>query len=749
MRFTHLTEWLKAKSSPLMMRIFIINILGLLLLACFNYATFYNMNTKTYMQSVVAYNQRVSEIAFGNIDQQIMHRAANIPSMYFADIPLNEAVLYPQRVDISASPTQITALTSQMNEISNSFPEVSSIDVLYEGTNTIVSGHRNLHFVQSKADYDRYLPWYRQYEAAGENTLFLPAAANAYPGSENVLTLVTKIQNSRWRGDNIVTAIHILPSSFSEYIDEHQGQLVVTSGSGTILYSTPGKDIPAQQIATAAQKVASAGGNQTQTIQLDELDLVVSCYSDSSLGISYYHATRYDTFFKDYNLHLRSLILNYVLSVLFITGVLFLTSYLNNTAYHKKLMTISKRAGFAVAEKAEAFDRSADAIASQLTSLNSVVEQTRPVLYRNYVRSLILGRYAGDAYEQLRPLMAKSGFFCFIIHLTPADSLSVQMDILGAILTKDAQDYSLLLTTLEKNEIAVVVSVEYECLSQVRTHLNQCFDDLWTGHYAADGQWFPLTEENIKAAFDSTLNIYRYHFIFPEKSRLHYDTIGQAQSKNSGSHLKLFAEIEKDILSENLLDLKRRLYALAESFQFGTYSIDYCSSTLRDLVTMLYNITQSQQLDMWVAFGYDIRAHYKQIGDIDEFYRWSCDLCEVLMQNIRQRKKGLPADLQSRIVQLIDKNLENDISLEFLADSLLLRPDVLSRTFKQLMGTSYSSYTKDKKLTRAKVLIAEGHSMKDISQQLGYNSTQYFIKIFKETYGITPYQYKKNGMPSQ
>ena len=34
-------------------------------------------------------------------------------------------------------------------------------------------------------------------------------------------------------------------------------------------------------------------------------------------------------------------------------------------------------------------------------------------------------------------------------------------------------------------------------------------------------------------------------------------------------------------------------------------------------------------------------------------------------------------------------------------------------------------------------------SVKDIAQKLGYNSPQYFIKIFKEVYGVTPYQYKK------
>lgn len=118
-------------------------------------------------------------------------------------------------------------------------------------------------------------------------------------------------------------------------------------------------------------------------------------------------------------------------------------------------------------------------------------------------------------------------------------------------------------------------------------------------------------------------------------------------------------------------------------------------------------------------------------------------LCEVLLTNIRQKKKPESEDLKARLEQMIEEQLEKDISLDYLSDCFSLRPDVLSRTFRQLMGKGYTEYIKEKKLNRALELISQDYSMKDIAYRLGYSSPQYFIKIFKETYGITPYQYKK------
>ena len=210
--------------------------------------------------------------------------------------------------------------------------------------------------------------------------------------------------------------------------------------------------------------------------------------------------------------------------------------------------------------------------------------------------------------------------------------------------------------------------------------------------------------------------------------------------------MKLFEKIEKDVNSENYLEFKLHLEQLIESFKSGNYTIRYCVSTLRDLVTLFCRMIERRNLDMWVMYGYDLREYYKQITDIDTFQSWMNDICEVLLNNIIRKRKVVDedGDLKEKLTALIDANLENDISLDYLSDTLSMRPDVLSRTFKQVMGEGYAEYVKKKKLDWAIRLMEDDYSVKEIAERLGYSSPQYFIKIFKEQYGTTPFQYRKN-----
>lgn len=747
----------KQRFSPLLLRIAVINLISLLVLSLFNYFTFYNKSNKAFMQTLTQYNERVASIAFKNINSQIIQSATEIPYRFFSDIATNETLLLPQLKDISAQPSAVLNLHTKLNELLAGFPMVHSINVYYEATNTIVTGRGNVHFVQTQNERDLYLPWYADYSASNKTFDIKYLEKKVYPkqiyktadlsyGNDKLVSVISTISNSKWNGSKLVVAVHILPTFFSEFIDETQGQFIIAGANGEEIYSTPGSATEASQVIAAAAEMPNG------TAKLDELRVVVSKGSNDALGLRYYHAIPYSVFFKDYNLYLKELIVLYCLSVFAIFTILMLISYFSNSEYRKRLLLSTKKVGLNLSDD-QSFDSSLEKLTSQFSSMNTEMQQSRPILYYNHVRSLIFGRQAGAAYAELASSVnGFEGVFCVLVNLKSGDSSKLDLVSVQNSLQENAQSYGVLITTLEQNLLCIVVCTNLKQEAATREVICGRIQALFTDFYMADGQMEPFPERReqcFKTAYDSALYISRYHFVFPQQQQLSYREIGTVQLKNTGSHLKIFAEIEKDINSENLLAYKERVYDLTESFKYGNYSIDYCSSTLRDFVTLLYNIVQSRQLDMWLAFGYDIRAKYKQVEDIDEFYRWGCEMGEILMQNLRQRKKAHAPDLQSRIIQLIDENLENNISLEFLADSLGQRSDVLSRTFKQLMGKSYVEYIKDKKLTLAKRYIAEGLSIKAVSERLGYSSPQYFIKIFKETYAITPYQYKKSGMPEE
>ena len=64
----------------------------------------------------------------------------------------------------------------------------------------------------------------------------------------------------------------------------------------------------------------------------------------------------------------------------------------------------------------------------------------------------------------------------------------------------------------------------------------------------------------------------------------------------------------------------------------------------------------------------------------------------------------------------------------------------LSRTFKAEKGMGLRAFISREKISRARFLLQRNRelSIKDIAAALDFCSTDYFIRVFKEQYGVTP-----------
>ncbi len=68
----------------------------------------------------------------------------------------------------------------------------------------------------------------------------------------------------------------------------------------------------------------------------------------------------------------------------------------------------------------------------------------------------------------------------------------------------------------------------------------------------------------------------------------------------------------------------------------------------------------------------------------------------------------------------------------------------LTEKFKKETGQSLSSYIRYAKVERARVLLESSDlCIRDISEQLAFNTVNYFIQCFRDTTGYTPAQYRK------
>ena len=80
---------------------------------------------------------------------------------------------------------------------------------------------------------------------------------------------------------------------------------------------------------------------------------------------------------------------------------------------------------------------------------------------------------------------------------------------------------------------------------------------------------------------------------------------------------------------------------------------------------------------------------------------------------------------------------------ELAADFFGLNRDYFARYFKRHLEVSFSSFYKGFLIEYAKLLLVSGHyRVHDVSRLLGFSSTDYFTKIFKNATGKTPSAFK-------
>lgn len=89
--------------------------------------------------------------------------------------------------------------------------------------------------------------------------------------------------------------------------------------------------------------------------------------------------------------------------------------------------------------------------------------------------------------------------------------------------------------------------------------------------------------------------------------------------------------------------------------------------------------------------------------------------------------------------------MENDLSLERLAEEFQVSAGYLSRLIRTSSGMKYKDYVLRLKMERAQECLRQGDSVTLTSQQCGYANISHFIKAFKLYVGVTPSVFQRSG----
>lgn len=123
------------------------------------------------------------------------------------------------------------------------------------------------------------------------------------------------------------------------------------------------------------------------------------------------------------------------------------------------------------------------------------------------------------------------------------------------------------------------------------------------------------------------------------------------------------------------------------------------------------------------------------------------DYCEVLLEAVTDymdtaRNAGKESVI-GQIKKYIEIHYAESISLNDTAAKYYMNAAYLSRAFKKETGVNFNDYVKQIRMERAAEFLS-GTDMKvyEIARRVGYENENYFMKKFRETFGMTPGQFK-------
>lgn len=144
--------------------------------------------------------------------------------------------------------------------------------------------------------------------------------------------------------------------------------------------------------------------------------------------------------------------------------------------------------------------------------------------------------------------------------------------------------------------------------------------------------------------------------------------------------------------------------------------------------------------------AFAVLSNENDMANLELFVQKRLYECTTAINNTRTQHENPTI---AKVCTYIQNHLSEDISLDALAADAQISPFYLSKLFKEEKGETFSTYLADMRLEKAKELLTTTTaSIKEISAQVGYNDQNYFSKLFKNQFGVSPTEFRDAGAHS-
>lgn len=249
---------------------------------------------------------------------------------------------------------------------------------------------------------------------------------------------------------------------------------------------------------------------------------------------------------------------------------------------------------------------------------------------------------------------------------------------------------------------------------------------------------------NFKYIFKS--NIKKTNLIGYSSERVSFESLNHKFIEEvSDLEYKLlsYVQLGSKVKSMKIIDKILDLYFIDDN----TYNLRNCKNKL-----IYYNTLLSKTVKNKGVSNISVENLFKEYLDKIELANSIADTKNILSYMVIDycflisefNVKHL-SSLVRKVIDYINLNIENNLSVNQIANVFYISPTYLSRLFKKETGISVIEYINKLRIKHATFLLRDTYlSIQDIGRVIGINDINYFSRLFKKYMNETPTQYRKN-----
>lgn len=199
---------------------------------------------------------------------------------------------------------------------------------------------------------------------------------------------------------------------------------------------------------------------------------------------------------------------------------------------------------------------------------------------------------------------------------------------------------------------------------------------------------------------------------------------------NTNEELPLLSKVSQDNTLEDKINM---ILDFFNATPIPPNHIRYFTLLLLSDARSYYDIKQPESYQQEVD-------RIRNITNINEIKTLFKSLEREISQLLDERSYN---DLTHRVIDKIREGYSEDLRLKEVADDLFVNVMYLGQTFKRDTNQTFSQYLNEYRMKKAEeLLLKSNRSVNEIAQAVGYSSSGYFYKNFRDAYGITPKDFR-------